>query len=185
MHPPIVVRYDWRMNRRSLAASIFGVASAVTVAVACGGKSTPPQQPLIGNETVDPSSGTGTAADPNVPASVTDGALWTCQISDYDPQPCKFHRDGNEWRLTKVMGSQRFDGVATFDGETSMHFVGEFFCPWGDCTEAMDVTFKRNDGGNGYTGELSGDAVQVYWSPELASEWGGAGYGNLTGREAD
>lgn len=182
MHAAIVVRYDSPMNRRSLVASMFGVGSAVVVAVACGGKSTtPPQDPLT-NNTVEP----GTAlepADPNVPPGVRDGALWTCQIGDYDPQPCKFHRDGNEWRLTKLLGSQRFEGVVHFSGEASFHFVGQYFCPWGDCTEAMDLTFARGD--RGYAADFGGDTITAQWSAELASEWGGAGYGNLTGREAD
>ncbi|MBZ0234646.1 MAG: hypothetical protein K8M05_20100 [Deltaproteobacteria bacterium] len=168
------------MNRRSLGASIFGLSSAVVVAVACGGKSAPPQQPLS-NESGDPSAtGGGAAAEPGLPAGVTDGALWTCQISDYDPQPCKFHREGNEWRLTKLLGSQRFDGAVTF-GESGFRFVGQFFCPWGACDEAMDLVFSPTD--DGYQTDFSGDVLSVRWNEPLASEWGGAGYGNLTGRE--
>lgn len=171
------------MNRGSLAASVVGISSAVLVAVACGGKAPPPAPPLT-NETVEPGTGGSTAAEAGVPAGVTDGALWTCQIGDYDPQPCKFHREGNEWHLSKLLGSQRFDGVTTFDGDSSIHFVGQFFCPWGDCTEAMDVTFARGEGA-AYTAEFTGDTVTVQWNAELAAEWGGAGYGNRTGREIE
>jgi hypothetical protein len=169
-------------NTGSLAASIAGISSAVVVAVACGGKSPPPSQPLT-NETVEPTAGGGAAAEPGVPAGVTDGALWTCQIGDYDPQPCKFHREGNEWHLSKLMGSQRFTGVTTFDG-AQMHFVGQFFCPWGSCDEAMDVQLVRGDNG-AYAADFGGDIVTVQWSAELAAEWGGAGYGNRTGREVE
>jgi hypothetical protein len=167
------------MNQRSLAVSAFGIGSAVLVAVACGGSSTPaPQQPLA-NDTAE---GGGGAGEAGLPAGVTEGALWTCQIGDYDPQPCKFHKDGADWKLTKLLGSQRFDGVVHFVPE-GIHFVGQFFCPWGSCDEAMDVTLASTD--NGYAADLAGDTVSVQWNAELAGEWGGAGYGNLDGRQQE
>lgn len=176
------MRYESRMNRRSLAASVFGLSSAVVVAVACGGGAAkPPQQPIT-NNTVEPGDGSTAGAEAGLPAGVTNNALWTCQISDYDAQPCAFRKDGNEWTLTKLLGSQRFTGVTTF-GDDGIHFVGQFFCPWGACDEAMDLMFERE--GNGYRAEFSGDMVTARWDEALASEWGGAGYGNLTGREAD
>lgn len=167
------------MNRHSLVVSAVGIGSAVLVAVACGGTSTPAQQPLA-NDSVEP--GDGAAADPSLPAGVTDGALWTCQIGDYDPQPCKFHKDGADWKLTKLLGSQRFDGVVHFMPE-GFHFVGQYFCPWGACDAAMDFTFKPTD--KGYAADFDADTLSIHWSPELASEWGGAGYGNLTGRQQE
>jgi hypothetical protein len=168
------------MNRRSFAAAVVGLSSAVVVAVACGGSKPAPQQP-IGNNTTDGAGGP-MIAEPGLPEGVTEGALWTCQISDYDPQPCKFHKDGSEWHLTKVLGSQRFTGVATF-GEGGIRFVGQFFCPWGACDEAMDITFARGE--KRYEAEFEGDVLGLEWNAALAGEWGGAGYGNLTGREAD
>lgn len=165
------------MNQRSFVASGIGLASAVVVAVACGGKSAPPAEPIANDTAVTPAGG---GAEPGLPAGVTDGALWTCQISFYDPQPCKFHREGNEWRLTKLLGSQRFDGVVTF-GDGGFRFVGHYFCPWGACDEAMDLTFAP--AGDHYEAQVDGDVIAVGWSEPLASEWGGAGYGNLTGRE--
>jgi hypothetical protein len=171
------------MNRRSLGASVFGLSSAVVVAVACGGKSTPPAQP-VGNDTVDPAGGLA-AAEAGVPTGVTDGALWTCQIEDYDPQPCKFHKEGSEWHLSKLLGSQRFTGVATFDGgDASFRYVGQFFCPWGDCTAALDAEFTRGDDGV-YAATLDSSPVTLRWDAALAEEWGGAGYGNRTGREIE
>jgi len=167
------------MDRRSLCASFFGFSSAVVVAVACGGTSPPPQQPLT-NDTVEP-GGSAAPVDTNVPAGVSDGALWTCQISDYDPQPCKFHREGGEWQLTKLLGSQRFTGVTTFAGDAAIHFVGQYFCPWGECDQAMDLQFARGD--RGYAAEFGGDVLTLQWNAELAGEWGGAGYGGLTGHE--
>jgi hypothetical protein len=169
------------MNRRSLCATFVGVSSAVVVAVACGGKSTPPAAP-IANETVDPTGGGG-APEPGVPAGVTSGALWTCMIEDYDAQPCKFHREGSDWHLTKLLGSQRFTGVVTFDGDAAFRYVGQFFCPWGACDAALDTTFTRSD--ERYQATLDNAPVTLWWDEALASEWGGAGYGNLTGRESD
>ncbi len=169
------------MNKGSLAASVAGISGAVLVAVACGGKTPPPSQPLA-NETVEPGGG-GAAVESGVPAGVVDGALWSCQIEDYDAQPCKFHKDGNEWRLTKLLGSQRFDGVVTFGGSESFGYVGQFFCPWGDCTSAVDTTFTRSDGA--YQATLDQTPVTLKWDEALAGEWGGAGYGNRTGRETE
>jgi hypothetical protein len=174
------MRYDSDMIRGTLGATVFGVSSALVVAVACGGSKPAAKEP-IGNNTTD-GAGSALAAEPDLPDGVTDGALWTCQISDYDPQPCKFHKEGNDWQLTKLLGSQRFTGGITF-GEEGMHFVGQFFCPWGACDEAMDLTFKRGD--KRYEAEFQGDVVGVEWNGALADEWGGAGYGDLTGREVD
>ena len=139
--------------------------------------------PPIGNDTVEPTGGGPLIAEPGVPPEVSDGALWSCQISDYDPQPCRFQRDGDGWKLTKLLGSQRFTGVVTFDGAGAMRFIGQYFCPWGACDAAMDVAFERDDGT--YHGEFGGDTITVQWNAASAGDWGGAGYGGLTGREAD
>ncbi len=172
------------MSRRPRVSSILAasVASVVVTAAAasCGGGKSPAATTPIGNDTT---GGDAPLAADGAPAEVTEGALWSCQISDYDPQPCKFHRDGEGWRLTKLLGSQRFDGATTFDGASAMGFVGQFFCPWGACDEAMDLSFARD--GDTYKAEFSGDTISVRWDAALAGEWGGAGYGGLTGREAE
>lgn len=145
---------------------------------ACGNPAPAPQAP--GNDTATAPG--GGAAEANVPAGVAEGALWTCQIEDYDAQPCKFHKEADGWHLSKLMGSQRFTGTVTFTAE-GMALVGEFFCPWGDCTAKIDTTLAAE--GSTYSGALDGSPVKVWWDESLAGEWGGAGYGNRTGREIE
>lgn len=130
-----------------------------------------------------PIANTGPADGPPSRAAedgMTDGALWTCQIDDYDPQPCKLTKAGDQWSLTKLMGSQRFRGTITWDDPDTARFVGTYFCPWGACDEAMDVTFKRDAGT--YRADFGG-GITARYDRALADEWGGAGYGGLTGDE--
>ena len=114
-------------------------------------------------------------------AGFRDGALWTCQISDYDAQPCKLSRSGGGWRLDKLLGSQRFSGRVVDQGKT-LAFEGEFFCPWGECTQAMKVEFEA-DGNDGYVARFDEAAIHLRYDDAVDSEYGGAGYGGLTGRE--
>ncbi|MBL8626740.1 MAG: hypothetical protein JNK64_35960 [Myxococcales bacterium] len=144
-------------------------------AAACGGRATPP--PTIGNTAVPQ------APDDAAPGQ-RDGALWTCQIDDYDPQPCKLSRDdAGGWRLTKLLGSQRFRGTMEFHADGA-RLVGEYFCPWGSCTEAIDVAFTRADDG-AYVGEVTEgrDPLRVQYDAANDAAFGGAGYGGLTGDE--
>jgi len=168
-----------RTRVSSILAAALVAAVAAVGAASCGAKDKPATMP-IGNDTTETTGGPLVAAD-GAPAEVTDGALWSCQISDYDPQPCKFQRDGGGWKLTKLLGSQRFEGAVTFGGEASMRFVGQYFCPWGACDQAMDVTFTKAD--NAFRGTFDDDPITVQWDAASAGEWGGAGYGGLTGHE--
>lgn len=163
-------------NERTSSWKLLAAAGLVAgfAAVACG-KSSPGPQP--------PSNGVGDergGAESGLPAGVSDGALWTCSIDDYDAQPCKFQKEGDGWRLTKVMGSQRFTGVVSFTGE-GFSLVGEFFCPWGECDAPVDATFTTD--GAAYTGVVDESQVKLWWDDANAKEFGGAGYGGLTGRE--
>jgi hypothetical protein len=124
------------------------LVTAFTVALAGCGKPAPAPQP--------PTTDTG-----SVPAGVTDGALWTCQIEDYDAQPCKFHKEEDGWHISKLMGSQRFTGVVAFGAE-GMELAGEFFCPWGECTADVHTTLTGDESG-AYTGEIDGSPVKVWW----------------------
>ncbi len=148
----------------------------VLLVFACGPKSTPPAESTLSN-TVDED----VASDRYTPPGLTDGALWTCSIDAYDPLPCRFTRSGDGWALRKLMGSQRFEGTASFT-RTEMAFDGTFFCPWGDCTVPMVTTFQEV-GQSHYTAEVEGWPVDLRWDADLAREWGGAGYGGLTGDE--
>jgi hypothetical protein len=111
-----------------------------------------------------------------------DGALWSCQISDYDPQPCRLREDGGGWELRKLLGSQRFVGQVAEDGD-ALRFSGRFFCPWGACDATMEVSFARE--GDGYRGTFEGDDIRLRYDQALEAEYGGAGYGGLTGEETE
>jgi hypothetical protein len=160
------------MLKRALAISFVLV-------VGCGSKAATPQGP--GN-TVEQAGGGGGGDEAGLPPNVSDGALWTCAIEDYDPQPCKFHKESDGWHLTKVMGSQRFTATVAFTAE-GMKLVGEFFCPWGDCTEPVDTTLTAD--GAAYGGNVAESPFRMWWDEGVAGEYGGAGYGKLTGREVE
>lgn len=160
--------------------AVLTMAAALGL-VACGGSSS---SAPVGN--TGGAAGKRPAGDPieQLGAGFRDGALWSCQISDYDPQPCKLHRDGDGWRLTKLLGSQRFDGALTARG-AALGFSGQFFCPWGACDTPMDVDFvPEGPGATGpYVANFEGEAIRLWHDEGLAGEYGGAGYGGLTGRE--
>ena len=148
------------------------VAAAFALA-ACGG-------PRGSRPPVTNTGGGGGEALAEAPAGFRDGALWSCQIGEYDPQPCKVEQDGGKWRLSKLMGSQRFTGVIAPQG-AALTFAGEFFCPWGDCTSPMNVDF--NPDGAGYITSFEGEEIRLRHDADLEVEYGGAGYGGLTGQE--
>lgn len=148
------------------------LAAALALAACHGGK---PSAPVVGN------SGGGEGGAPIALASgFRDGALWSCQISDYDPQPCKLSRQGEHWWLAKLLGSQRFEGQVV-ELEGALRFSGRFFCPWGDCTADMEVEFRPD--GDGYLTSFGDDQVRLRHDDALEAEYGAAGYGGLTGEE--
>lgn len=147
---------------------------SLLVLAACGGPTR--QQATISN--------TGSEqplAQPAAGASFRNGALWTCQISDYDPQPCKLTQTADGWRLVKLLGSQRFDGTLAPNG-SRLDFDGQFFCPWGACDAPMHVQFERK-GDASYATVFEGDDIALRYDEALAGEFGAAGYGGLTGHE--
>jgi hypothetical protein len=164
--------------------SMTFLAAALALAACGGGK----KQATTGNA----GGGGGQAMEqgPSGPG-FRDGALWTCQIDDYDPQPCKLSKADGGWHLAKLLGSQRFAGVMKPVG-LALEFDGEFFCPWGECTSPMRVDFNpagASAQGGGEVTELAtefeGSAIALRYDEALESEWGGAGYGGLTGREIE
>lgn len=151
------------------------VAAALGLALAAcgGGKAAAP----IGN------TGEGTGGEPlavATPEAFRDNALWSCQISDYDPQPCKLRQVDGHWELRKLMGSQRFRGTLTPTAD-GLAFSGSFFCPWGACDASMDVQFAKE--GDGYVGRFEDDDIHLRHDAALEAEYGAAGYGGLTGDE--
>jgi len=148
------------------------VVALLTLAACHGGK------PAL--EPVSNSGGGGGDAPLALASGFRDGALWSCQIGGYDPQPCKLSRDGDHWRLTKLLGSQRFTGQLVELGGT-LRFSGRFFCPWGDCAQDMEVEFQPD--GAGYATRFGEDDIRLRHDDAVEADYGGAGYGGLTGDE--
>lgn len=149
---------------------------AAALLAACGGGKTPAIKNSAGG-------GGGAMEQPSAAGpGFKDGALWTCQISDYDPQPCKLSRADGGWQLVKLLGSQRFAGSLA-PRPDALAFDGQFFCPWGACDAEMKVEFTLAGDGTLYTTDFEGDSISLRYDEALESEWGGAGYGGLTGRE--
>lgn len=130
------------------------------------------------------------------PRDVT-GPYW-CSIDDagyeYPRYPCVIKKVGDKLMLAKLGGSQRIRGVITLDKRDGFTFVGELYCPWGDCTEEMRGRFKPS-GKGGFKGTLNGPLdhdgedeagmiVQLLPAPANAfggSAYGGDGYGDPFG----
>jgi hypothetical protein len=56
-------------------------------------------------------------------------------------------------------------------------FEGEYYCPWGDCTQPLHGVFEPA-GKGGYRGTFRDSTVTVMLIPAPAdSTWGGATYG--------
>ena len=154
------------------------VVASLLLACACARPAAPAT--IIGNQP-------GPLVADDAPADgLRDGALWTCQIDDYDPQPCRLARDGRAWSLAKLLGSQRFRGAVVF-GDGGARLTGEFFCPWGDCTMPLDVAFERE--GDGYVSApaepsaVAPPTLRFRYDAADDAAFGGAGYGRLTGTE--
>src|SRR5260221_7595136 len=109
------------------------------------------------------------------------GAYW-CTITagefTYDPYPCVIRRIDRRFVLAKLGGSQRFTGEvrAARDGFT---FDGEFYCPWGDCTQRMQGMFVPAQGGF----EYRDDHIVVHMVRAADGAYGGGadGGGGLVG----
>jgi hypothetical protein len=124
------------------------------------------------------------------------GAYW-CTIASggytYDAYPCVIRRVDNRFVLAKLGGSQRFTGTARPMREGFL-FDGEFYCPWGDCTEHMHGVFAPRRGGLEYQDARRNLTVFMKRAPDDAfggvayggdgyggfGEWGGDGYGGAT-----
>jgi hypothetical protein len=109
------------------------------------------------------------------------GDYW-CTIDEssyeYPRFPCVIAPRGGRLVLEKLGGSVRFRGAVTPDGRGGFAFVGEQYCPWGDCTEPVRATFAP-----GEPGELRGnlnDHMVVHLTSTMPGSfvaYGGVGYG--------
>jgi hypothetical protein len=147
----------------------FGMLAS---AVACsGGSKAGPSgggDPTIGNR------GPLVASDSDMTAS-----YW-CSISngeyDYPAMPCVIRQVNGRFELAKLAGSQRFRGIVRPRGD-GFTFDGEFYCPWGDCTEPMHGVFAPTGDGK-LRGTFRDNSIVVTMTRAADSgEWGGVGYG--------
>jgi hypothetical protein len=143
------------------AASVFGLAM---FASACGGTK---REQSIGNQSGRTDGGDLTAA-------------YLCSIEDggyrYPQMPCVVKNVDGKFILAKMAGSQRFRGEIRRVA-TGFLFDGEYYCPWGDCTQAMHGEFVRRANGD-LVGRFRDASVVVTLVPAPANvAWGGAGYG--------
>ncbi len=101
---------------------------------------------------------------------------YACAIEDsgyrYPPFRCEIKQDGPRLVLVKLDGSQRFEGEVqqTRDG---LAFTGQFYCPWGDCTQSLHGVFTSTSDG-GMKGTFS-DAKFVVWMQPTGGLYGGMG----------
>jgi hypothetical protein len=115
------------------------------------------------------------------------GAYW-CAIEDggykYPPFPCAIRKIDQRLVLAKLGGSQRFEGEVRAVGQ-GFSFDGQFYCPWGDCTQELHGAFRP--AANGALVGTFRDArfiVRMHAAPESAfggSTYGGDGYGGFGG----
>jgi len=115
------------------------------------------------------------------------GPYW-CSIDDagfeYPRYPCVIKKVGEKLVLAKLGGSQRIRGHIMLDKHDGFVFVGELYCPWGDCTEEIRGRF-RPSGRGGFKGTLNGPlddsgeegGMLVQLVPAPANAFGGSGYG--------
>jgi hypothetical protein len=116
--------------------------------------------------------------DNRAAASSLPGAYW-CAIEDsgfkYGRFPCAIRKTGDKLVLAKLAGSQRFEGEITPAG-SGFAFSGRFYCPFGDCDQALDGLFEPATGGSlRGTFRNAKFAVELTRAPETA--FGGASYG--------
>lgn len=107
------------------------------------------------------------------------GTFW-CTLGDegyeFDQYPCVIKKVRGKQMLAKLQGSQRFRGFVKPRGARSFAFEGELYCPWGDCTEPVQGTFKAMEGG-GYQARFQSLRMTVKLMPGDFSAFGGSAYG--------
>jgi hypothetical protein len=106
-------------------------------------------------------------------------AAYYCSIQDggfrYPAYPCAVRKIDGRWVLAKLAGSQRFRGEVRPRGE-GFAFDGEFYCPWGDCTQPLHGEF-RAIGGGALRGTFVDASMVVVLKPAPDAAFGGASYG--------
>jgi hypothetical protein len=102
------------------------------------------------------------------------GHYW-CSIDDYPRYACVIAKVGEDMVLAKLSGSQRIRGRITMSG-AGFRFVGELYCPYGDCKQELHGNFTPATRG-GFQGKFNEDEMIVHLTPAAANAFGGDGYG--------
>lgn len=159
------------MDRIRIAKVIAGLALGFTVA-SCIVQAQPEPVAPAAKATEGPAE-TRTASIAEGESNLPDGA-YSCTIDRYDPFPCRVTTDPDgRQRLEKLGGSQRFSGIVSPTAQ-GFDFRGTYFCPYGDCTEAVSGQFTAYDDGL-FRGTMGGErpvTVTVQYT-----EFGGYAYG--------
>lgn len=145
----------------------FGMLGILVVA--CGGSKGGGNDTTIGNR--------GPLVSNN---DVDMTASYWCSITsgdfEYPQMPCVIRQVNGRFMLAKLAGSQRFRGVVRKKGE-GFAFDGEFYCPWGDCTQPMKGDFTPIGEGK-LRGTFSNSIVVTLTpAPDGGASFGGVGYG--------
>ncbi|HUJ59624.1 MAG TPA: hypothetical protein VLX92_14060 [Kofleriaceae bacterium] len=104
-----------------------------------------------------------------------EGAYWCSILNDgfqYPRFPCVIRTVDRRLVLTKLAGSQRFRGVVRPRGD-GFSFDGEYYCPWGDCTQQLHGAFHAS--GEALRGSFPGGLV-IELVPAPDSAFGGTSY---------
>lgn len=150
----------------------FGML-ACTLAVACSGSS---RSTGTGESTIGNRGPLVASSEPDIAA-----AYW-CSIRsgeyEYPAMPCVIRKERGRYVLAKLAGSQRFRGVVRTRADSEgFTFDGEFYCPWGDCTQPLHGVFMPIDDGR-LRGTFTDQSIVVTMTRTSGVEaFGGSGYG--------
>ncbi len=107
------------------------------------------------------------------------GSYW-CSIDEdgyeYPRYACMIKKTDDGLVLAKLAGSQRIRGQITLDSRDGFAFVGEMYCPDGDCQQELHGSFKPV-GRGGFKGKFREETLIVHLTPAPANAFGGSAYG--------
>jgi hypothetical protein len=131
---------------------------------------------------------TGGKAVPEIPvleagARDVTGSYW-CSMGeeeglDDERYPCVIKKVGAKLMLAKLAGQERLRGNIVLDDKDGFTFVGELYCPWGDCNQELHGKFKPV-GRGGFKGSFREEGFVVRLTPAPANAFAGKGYGGDT-----
>ncbi|MEO8704870.1 MAG: hypothetical protein ABI867_32760, partial [Kofleriaceae bacterium] len=108
------------------------------------------------------------------------GSYW-CSMGDDETAederfPCVIKKVGGKLMLAKLAGQERIRGNIVLDDKDGFTFIGEMYCPFGDCNQELHGKFKPV-GRGGFKGSFREESFVVRLSPAPANAFAGKGYG--------